>query len=180
MLDLILWRNQFPPNVMDRLVSHHNPTGSINNSELKLAGIIGNNDVLANVYSVVETTTATRNDNLSGLSWSTKGAVLATTPASYLLCFFAIHQQKHCYQQRNFYVPCPSNGMADNCLWLWHLNDTKLLTSFNSHYSQSRPWQLCHLSTETASAITFALLYHRCSLKATPRRATCRLNACAR
>ena len=48
-----------------------NPSGTINNSELKLAGTIGNNDVLAHEVSIAETTTATGTDNSVGLSWST-------------------------------------------------------------------------------------------------------------
>ena len=111
----ILWRHKFPQEIVKQLVSFNNPAGSINNSELELAGIIGNNDVLVHEADVVETTTATGMDNLAALSWSTKGAVLTTKPASDLLRFSAIHQRTHRYQQQNFFVPGDANGMADDC-----------------------------------------------------------------
>ena len=71
----ILWRHKWPPDIAAQLVSFDNPAGTINNSELELAGTLAGNDVLAHEVDVTETTTATGTDNAAGLSWSTKGAV---------------------------------------------------------------------------------------------------------
>ena len=81
----VLWRHQFPEDIVASLVSYANPRGVINNSELELAGIIATRDVAARESDVFETTTATGTDNLAALSWSTKGAVSAKGPAAYLL-----------------------------------------------------------------------------------------------
>ena len=163
----ILWRHKFPPEIVEQLVSFDNPSGSINNSELKLAGIIGNNDVLVHDADVVETTTATGTNNSAALSWSTKGAVSTTKPASYLLRVSAIHQRTHRYQQPNFLVLGDANGMADDCSQLWHLSDEELLAYFTSTYPQNKPWQLCHLHADTAAAIHAALLCKRLALSKT-------------
>merc|ERR1711952_448735 len=92
----ILWRHKWPREIADQLVSFDNPAGTVNNSELELAGTLAGNDVLAHEVDVAETTTATGTDNAAGLSWSTKGAVWTTAPASYLLRLSSIHQRRHC------------------------------------------------------------------------------------
>ncbi|EJK59113.1 hypothetical protein THAOC_20704, partial [Thalassiosira oceanica] len=61
--------------IVDALVSDSNPKGVIDNSELRLAGIVATNDVLARESDVRECTTAAGTDNLPALSCSTKGAV---------------------------------------------------------------------------------------------------------
>ncbi|EJK60709.1 hypothetical protein THAOC_18890, partial [Thalassiosira oceanica] len=94
----ILWRIQFPEDIVNALVSDSNPKGVINNSELELAGIVATNDVLAREVDVREATTATGTDNLPALSWSTKGAVSAKGPAAYLLRHQAMHQRVFRYQ----------------------------------------------------------------------------------
>mmetsp|Transcript_36392 Transcript_36392/g.81833 ORF Transcript_36392/g.81833 Transcript_36392/m.81833 type:complete len:1331 (-) Transcript_36392:274-4266(-) len=161
----LLWRHPFPDDIQAELVSDSNPKGSINNSELELAGILAHNDVLANAVDVQETTTATGTDNTSGLGWSTRGAISATTPASYLLRLNSMHQRQHRYQQRNFYIPGLTNKMADDCSRLWNLTDDELVSYFNSTYPQHKSWRLCQLSANTASAIHSAL---RCERKPLP------------
>ena len=70
----ILWRHKFLPEISDHVVLSANPSGSINNLELELAGHVGNNAVLASVSDVVETA-ASGTHNSASLSWSDKGAV---------------------------------------------------------------------------------------------------------
>ena len=154
-----MWQHKWPPEISAQLVSFDNPTGTINNSELELAGTLAGNYVLAGEVYVAETATGT--DNVDGLSWSTKRAVSTTAPASYLLRLSSMHQRTHRYQQRNFFIPGDSNRMADNCSRLWHLDDKELLDYFESTYPQSKPWRLCHLDADTASAIHAALLCQR-------------------
>ena len=43
----LMWREKFPEHISNDLVSFDNPTGSINNSQLELAGQIAHQDVLA-------------------------------------------------------------------------------------------------------------------------------------
>ena len=125
---------------------------------MELAGTLAGNDVLAHEVNVAETTTAIGTDNAAGLSWFTKGAVLTTVPALYLLRLLLMHQRTHRYQQRNFFIPGGGNRMADGCSRLWHLDNQELLDYFESTYPQSKPWRLCRLNADTVSAIHVALL----------------------
>ena len=138
-------------------MSFGNPAGAINNSELELAGFVTHNNVLARHCDIAETTTATGTDNLASLGWSSRGAVSAEGPASYLLRLSALHQCWFCYQARGFYAPGDANRMADDCSRLWHLCDDAFVSYFNTHYPQRRPWKLCHLDAKMASRIHLAL-----------------------
>ena len=145
-------------------MSFDNPGGSINNSELELAGHVAHNDILARVRDLTERTTATGTDNTASHGWSTKGAASNAGPAAYLLRLQAMHQRVFRYQQRTFYLPGDANGMADDCSRLWHLSDEELVRHFNVQYPQPRPWRLCHLNDATASAIHSALRCERLPL----------------
>ena len=146
-------------------MSSSNPDGSINNSELELAGYIAGNDVVARERDVAEVTTASGTDNTASLAWSTKGAVSATGPAAYLLRLQAMHQRLFRYQHWAFYVPGNVNRMADDCSRLWHLSDEEFVAHFNATYPQTEPWRLCHLNADMASAIHSAL---RCERRELP------------
>ena len=50
----LLWRQQFPPWIQRQLVSFSNPDGTINNSDLELAGLVAHNDILAMAAKVEE------------------------------------------------------------------------------------------------------------------------------
>lgn len=153
----LLWRALFPAHIAAALVSWSNPDGTISISDLELAGVLANNDVLAQSVDVTEVTTGTGTDNTAALAWSTKKAVSVTGPASYLLRLMSLHQRAYRYQLRSFYVPGPANSMADDCSRLWHLSDEQLLSHFNTNYPQKEPWQICHLRPEMLSALTSAL-----------------------
>ena len=117
------------------------------------------------VWDLTERTTATGTDNTASHGWSTKGAASSAGPSAYLLRLQALHQRVFCYQQRTFYLPGDANGMADDCSRLWHLPDEAFVSYFNDRYPQARPWQLCHLNPDTASAIHSAL---RCERRPLP------------
>jgi hypothetical protein len=53
-LQPILWRTSFPPEIVTQLVSFDNPVGTINNSELELAGMIAHQDVLVQEFNCAE------------------------------------------------------------------------------------------------------------------------------
>ena len=157
----LLWRHRFPEDIVQALVSFDNPRGSINNSELELAGHVAHSDVLARERDLLERTIATGTDNTASHGWSTKGASSSAGPSAYLLRLQAMHQRVFRYQQRTFYLPGDANGMADDCSRLWHLSDDELVSYFDAHYPQPRPWRLCHLNPGTASAIHSALRCER-------------------
>lgn len=90
----VLWRHRFPQDIVDTLVSFKNPSRSIYNSELKLAGALGQNNVLTRLGNIAEQTTATSTDNIP-CSWATKAAVSLSEPVAYLLQLLAIRQRMY-------------------------------------------------------------------------------------
>jgi len=150
----LLWHTPFPAPIQRELVSAQNPSRSISNLDLELAGAIAHQDVLASQANVAETTNALVNDNMAAIHWLRRGSVTTTKAAAYLLRLHALHQRHHRYTTTYDYIPGPINAMADDCSHLWQLSDTALIAHFNLLYPQTLGWTLCH----PPSAITSAMI----------------------
>jgi hypothetical protein len=61
----ILWRSPFPAEIQRRLISHDNPDGDINNSELELAASVAQHDILAQQFDVREATIHNSSDSIA-------------------------------------------------------------------------------------------------------------------
>ena len=157
----VLWRQKFPDNIRMDLVSTSNPTGSITNSDLELAGTIAHDDVLASITDVTHLTTCGLCDNSPSVAWRTKGSTTTTGPAAYLLQISSLHQRKHRYKPETFHISGLANAMADDCSRMWHLTDDELLTYFNLHYPQSTSWKMLRLRPAMNSALISALQRQR-------------------
>ena len=151
------WRERFPPDIVDDLVSFDNPTGSINNSQLELAGQLAHQDILAHQVNCAYRTIAPLGDNTSAVAWSHKGSSTTAGPTAYLLRLNSLHQRHYKYLSKADYIPGAYNRMADDLSRLWHLTDSQLLTYFNSVYPQSQSWQHATLRPEMLSSLTLAL-----------------------
>lgn len=117
----LLWRAPFPQSMQDEIISTDNPTGTITNSDLELAGPIGHDAVLASEVPTQHLTTCTFTDNLPTVAWRGKGSVITTSPAAYLLQLSALHHHHHRYKNKVQFIPDVLNIMADNCSRLWKL-----------------------------------------------------------
>ena len=157
----ILWRSPFPDYIQQLLVSESNPSGTITNSDLELAGTIAHDDVLANSTSVAHLGTCELTDNTPSMAWRQKGSTTTTGPAAYLLQISSLHQRHFRYKPDVNYISGPSNAMADDCSRKWKLSNEELLTYFNLKYPQKRSWQLRRLRPEMNSALISALLRKR-------------------
>lgn len=93
----ILWQQRFPQSICNNLVSYDNPNGRITNSNLKLAGLIAHNDILAQYADVSEATTHNCYNNTPTVFWQIKGAVTSVGPAAFLLWLQGLHQRYHQY-----------------------------------------------------------------------------------
>jgi hypothetical protein len=153
----LLWRAPFPLAIQRALVSSSNPSGTITNSDLELAGTIAQHDVLVHHADCRERTIHTLTDNTPALAWQTKGSTTTTGPPAYLLRLQALHQRHYRYLPRLAHIKGEANVMADDCSRLWELSDDALLTHFRSRYPQTEPWQLCHLRPEMLSSLISAL-----------------------
>ena len=157
----ILWRQRFSPKLQSLLVATNNPTGTISNSDLELAGTIAHDDILANATSVAHLGICGLTDNTPAMAWRRKGSTTTTGPAAYLLQLSSIHQRHFRYKPETHYIPGPINTMADDCSRLWYLSDSQLLDYFNTTYPQNELWKMHHLRPEMNSALTSALLQKR-------------------
>jgi hypothetical protein len=157
----IVWRERFPPDVANDLVTSDNLTGRITNSDLELAGSLAQHDITAHHYDVRERTTHHATDNINTYSWQRRGSVSTNDVPAYLLRLQALHQRFHRYLPQPSFLPGTANGMADDASRLWALSDRQLLTYFNSTYPQRQSWKLCRLPMLTRSALISSLRRRR-------------------
>jgi hypothetical protein len=81
----VVWRHQWPLHIKSRLVTDMNPSGSITNSDLKLAGGLLHLDALTSYFDVREPTVLSKGDNLSTTFWERKGSTSTASAPAYLL-----------------------------------------------------------------------------------------------
>ena len=93
----IVWRMPFHKDIVDSLVSCTNPQGTVNNSELELAGGIIHSDCVAQCFVVTERTVLSRTNNTAGLWWQHKVSVTCTSAPEHFLLLQDMHQRFHCY-----------------------------------------------------------------------------------
>ena len=152
-----LWRSPFPPSVQDSVVSFSNPSGTITNSDLELAGTIASDDILASNVPLAHISTCGLCDNTPAVSWRHKGSTTTVGPAAYLLQLSSLHQRHFRYKPEFHHIAGEANAMADDCSRLWHLDDDALLTHFNLTYPQTQSWRMLHLRPEMRSALISCL-----------------------
>jgi hypothetical protein len=156
-----VWRHAFPDAVRNQLATVDNPNGTITNSDLELAGTIGQHDVVACTLDVRELTIHSVHDNSPTVFWNRKGSATTQGPTAYLLRYQALHQRVHRYTALHDFLPGHLNRMADDASRRLHLPDTDILEHFNTHFPQPRPWNLCQLRSETSSALISSLFSKR-------------------
>jgi len=89
----MLWRAQFPESIQQDLVSWRNPTGTVTNSNLELAGGIGHQDILVQVVDCTGCTLLPLGDNTPQVSWHLKGSASTAGPAAYLLWMNSLYMR---------------------------------------------------------------------------------------
>jgi hypothetical protein len=98
----------FPLSIQQKLVSFTNPTGTVTNSDVELAGVI------AQHFDIRESTTATLSDNTPAVIWSRKGSTTSLKAPAYLLRMASRHQRFHRYCPEFSHIPGVANKMADD------------------------------------------------------------------
>jgi hypothetical protein len=143
--------------MQQRLVTFQNPTGSVNNSDLELAGSLFSQEAASQCFDVRERTIKDSTDNMATMFWSRKGSVTTTGPPAKLLRIAAIHQRFHRYVALKDFLAGHRNRMADDASRLNHLSNIEFLTYFNSTYPQRPSWALWTPTQPFCSAVTSAL-----------------------
>ena len=140
-----LWWAPFPTFVQQALVSTDNPSGSITNSDLQLAGTILHEATLAVVHDLCHCIIATFSDNTSAVAWGNKASITIAGHASYLLHSSSLLQRQHQYLSQWLYIPGPANHLADVASWRFDLSNDALLAFLDSVAPHTQPWQMLHL-----------------------------------
>jgi hypothetical protein len=154
---LLLWRLQWPPDIIQNLVSEQNPGGTISISNLELAGGLLHLDIIAQCFDVRERTVLSKTDNLATLYWQRKGSTTTEKAPAHLLRLFGIHQRAHRYVPRHDYIPGKSNPLADDASRLFHLPDSQFFSHFNSTYPKPNSYRLVTPAPRLTSAVISAL-----------------------
>ena len=154
----LLWRYKWPQYIVDRLVTDKNPSGTISNSDLELAGGLLHLDVISQCFDVRERTILSKGDNLSTTFWQRNGSTTSITPPAHLLRLFGIHQRIHRYVPRFDYISGPSNHVADALSRDFHLSWPELILSLHQYLPQPNGCQLWTPSDKIVSAVISALL----------------------
>ena len=109
----VLWRLKWPKEIMEKLVTSTNRSGTISNSDLELAGALLHLEAICQSFDVRERTILSKTDNLNTLFWQRKGSTTSGKVPAHLLRLFGIHQRYHRYVPRFDYLSGPSNPVAD-------------------------------------------------------------------
>jgi hypothetical protein len=80
---------------VDHADSWSNPTGTITNSDLELAGTIIEHEAIVQNWDVRERTVRVCTENTPTEAWQRKGSVTTTAAPAYLLRLQSIHQRFH-------------------------------------------------------------------------------------
>ena len=132
------WRQKFPNQVQKQFISSLNPSGTITNSDLELAGSIAHDAMLAQTIPLARRSLCSFSDNTPTIAWRNKGSTTTSGPAAYLLQLAALHQRLYQYQSKLQFIPGERNCMADDCSRLSNLSDKQLIYYFNLTYPQKK------------------------------------------
>ena len=157
-----VWRHPFPSDVIQQLLTEHNPSGTITNSDLELAASVAQHDVIAATIDVQEATIGNLHDNTPTVYWNIKGSSTTTGPAAYLQRLQALHRRQHAYLPTHDFLPGHLNKMADDASRLQLLSDGAFHSHMSTAFPQPRPWRLCTLRSSVNSALISALRKKRC------------------
>jgi hypothetical protein len=160
-MDPIVWRVEWPPDVTNAVVSDKNPTGTITNSDLEMAGVLLHEAVLeAHLGPAMQgAQIAIGCDNSPAVAWTTRMASRSSSPIAFrLLKGLAMRQRvTRSAPPAIFHVAGVANTLADvasrsvtGVATHFHLLDSSptdmcsatFLTHFDSIYPlpQKLPW----------------------------------------
>ena len=147
----------FPKDIVDSIVSWTKPRGTVNNSELELAGAVVHSDCVAQCFVVNERTTLSRTYNTAGLWWKCKVSATCISAPTHFLRLQAVHQRFHRYVPCIYFVSGVDNLISDHPSRSSDLTDNQLLPYLDTKSHQPLPWQLWTPPPRLASGIASVL-----------------------
>lgn len=180
-----VWRVVWPKDISEQVVSDSNPTGTLTNSDLELAGILIHNLVLETIVDTRHQKSVTFCDNTPSVAWATKLTSQAGSNVSYhLLRALAMRQRttesvlpevlsiegdrnkpadiasRQCPGGLSAPMNLPSTGLPAPC-------DVDFLAYFNSRFPlpQRSFWRLAHPNSAMLSKVIWTLRHKRLQLR---------------
>jgi hypothetical protein len=129
-----LWRQPFPDNIPQMLLTNSNPSGTVSNSDLELAAIILGTALVAQRRSTAHANTALAMDNTSALSWIKKGSATSSSTNAYLLHLLAQFGCATLYNITPVFTSGSSNVIADCFPRLFYMSDVEFCSYMNSNF----------------------------------------------
>jgi hypothetical protein len=164
-LSPIVWRIQWPPDIQANVVSFQNPTGTITNSDLEMAGMLLHFLVLEHVVALRHVHVAAWCDNTPTVSWTNKLSSSRSSVAGRLTRALAlrIHANK-ASPLVSISIAGIKNTMADTASRTFsrhsansntfHISDKDFLQSFAASFPlQHDSWRVFRLSNKLASRV---------------------------
>ena len=154
----LVWRLQWPKDIIDKLVTDNNPGGTISNSDLELAGGLLHLEALVQAFDVRERTVLSKTDKLNTLFWQRAGSATTDKVPAHLLRLFGIHQRFYWYVPRHDYLAGPSNLIADALSCDFDIEWAALIDTFQPYLPPGSGHQVWHTSPKFVDAVLAALL----------------------
>ena len=154
----LLWRLRRPQHITDLLVTDANPTGTIANSDLELAGGLFHAEALAQTFDTRESTVLSKTDNLNTLFWQRAGSATTDKAPLHLLRLFGVHQRFHRYVPHHDYLTGPSNPVADALSRDFTLTWVELMSTLKSNSPPGSGYQVWEPLPKFAKAVLTALV----------------------
>jgi hypothetical protein len=153
-----LWRATFHREIQRNLLTTNNPTGSLTNSDLELAGaIVGM--LLAAQHPATQTPhVLVASDNVPAVSWLQKGSNSSNSASAFLLYQLACHRRAQPFTYSTVFTAGLSNHLADCCSRFFHLSDAEFLAHMNQQFPVKPYWQLVTPPSAMLLNVTSALL----------------------
>lgn len=153
----MVWRLPLPASLQQQLVTFENPTGTINNSDLELAGTILHESAIAGYVPVVERTVHTMCDNTPAVAWRGKALITTTGAAAELLRIASLQQRHLRHVPRVHYIPGEANVLADAASRRFNLSHPHLLSLLARLAPHAQPWTMRRPLPQLRSAVITAL-----------------------
>ncbi len=143
----IVWRIPFPEKIQQKLVSQNNPSGTITNSDLEMAGLLMHWIVLESVADVQHAHVAAGCDNTPTVAWTSRLLASKARTAAHLVRALALRMLAcQASPLAAFHIAGEANRMADFASRSIkpHPDDQKFLTHFSKLFPtpQTTSWHL--------------------------------------